>query len=168
MSPLVIASIWFDLCSTRIRKALLEKKEMTESGFICFMMVHYFLWTYPKRYKTHSLISYFRIYCITKFGCVWVSSGDPKNRIQLFGWIWMTRVTQITEFSYLGDPKNQIRLFRWIRVSLGDPNLEIIAKNWIWQAVYQWRMKSGLMGNFLSPIFGIPEFLPSVPVSTMF
>jgi hypothetical protein len=45
------------LCSTRIRKALLEKKEMTESGFICFMMVHYFLWTYPKRYKTHSLIT---------------------------------------------------------------------------------------------------------------
>jgi hypothetical protein len=35
--PLVIASIWFDLCSTRIRKARLEKKEMTESGFIHFM-----------------------------------------------------------------------------------------------------------------------------------
>jgi hypothetical protein len=73
---------------------------------------------------------------IAKFGCIWVS---------------------------LGDPKNQIWLFEWIRVSSGDLNLAIIAKNWIQRAVYQWRIKSGLMGNFLSPILGIPEFLRSVP-----
>ena len=46
--PPIIASIWFDLCSTRNRKARLEKKEMTERGFIRFMLAHYFLWTYPK------------------------------------------------------------------------------------------------------------------------
>jgi hypothetical protein len=23
---------------------------------------------------------------IAKFGCIWVSSGDPKNQIRLFGW----------------------------------------------------------------------------------
>ena len=77
-SPLVIASIWFDLCSTRIRKALLEKKEMTESGFICFMMVHYFLWTYPKNI----------LLVVTQFGfeaCERYLQGEEL-------WCWPTKI----------------------------------------------------------------------------
>jgi hypothetical protein len=47
-SPLVIASIWYDLCHTSIPEAQLEEKEKTEKGFKRYMIAHFFLWAYPK------------------------------------------------------------------------------------------------------------------------
>ena len=47
-SPLVIATVWYDLCHTSIRDAQILEKEKSEKGFLHFMTAHYFLWTYPK------------------------------------------------------------------------------------------------------------------------
>jgi hypothetical protein len=47
-SPLVVADIWSDLCSTTIEGARLEKAEKLEKGFKKFMVGMFFLWTYPK------------------------------------------------------------------------------------------------------------------------
>ena len=49
--PLVIASIWFDLCHTSIPEAHLQEKEKSEQGFKRFMIAHYYLWMYPKNVK---------------------------------------------------------------------------------------------------------------------
>lgn len=47
-SPVVLAEMWHDLCSTSIDDAKLTDKEKGEKGFSSFLMVHHFLWTYPK------------------------------------------------------------------------------------------------------------------------
>lgn len=46
-SPLDIATQWYDLCHTDLKKAKLTKKEKTR-GFKMFMAAHFFLWTYSK------------------------------------------------------------------------------------------------------------------------
>jgi hypothetical protein len=50
-SPLVVANIWSDLCSTTIEGACLEEKEKLEKGFKKFMLGMFFLWTYPKNMR---------------------------------------------------------------------------------------------------------------------
>lgn len=52
----VITFIWFDLQTTSITAARLTEKDMSEEGFVRFMLAMYFLWTYPK--NAHALISY--------------------------------------------------------------------------------------------------------------
>lgn len=47
-SPVVLAEMWYDLCSTDIDDAKLTDKQKREKGFSCFLMAHHFLWTYPK------------------------------------------------------------------------------------------------------------------------
>jgi hypothetical protein len=47
-SPVVLAEMWHDLCSTTIDDAKLMDKEKGEKGFSSFLMAHHFLWTYPK------------------------------------------------------------------------------------------------------------------------
>ena len=47
-SPLVVANIWSDLCSTTIEGARLKEEEKLGKGFKKFMLGLFFLWTYPK------------------------------------------------------------------------------------------------------------------------
>lgn len=47
-SPGVLAEMWEDLCTTDIDGAKLSGKQKGETGFCYFLMVHHFLWTYPK------------------------------------------------------------------------------------------------------------------------
>jgi hypothetical protein len=44
----VLAEIWEDLCTTDIDDAKLSEKQKGEKGFCYFLMVHHFLWSYPK------------------------------------------------------------------------------------------------------------------------
>ena len=47
-SSLVVAAIWYDLWTTEIQAAKLTGEEKSQQGFKRFMMVLFFLWTYPK------------------------------------------------------------------------------------------------------------------------
>lgn len=47
-SPVVLAEMWHDLCTTNIGDAMLTNKEKGQKGFANFLMVHHFLWTYPR------------------------------------------------------------------------------------------------------------------------
>jgi hypothetical protein len=47
-SPLVVANIWSDLCSTDIEEARFNEVDKRVKGFKKFMMGMFFLWTYPK------------------------------------------------------------------------------------------------------------------------
>jgi hypothetical protein len=55
-SPLVVANIWSDLCSTTIEGACLEEKEKLEKGFKKFMLGMFFLWTYPKNMQLTTIV----------------------------------------------------------------------------------------------------------------
>jgi hypothetical protein len=57
--PLEVANLWYDLTTTDIVGALMTEKEKSESGFLMFMMAHFFLWSYPK--NSHQLASRFHI-----------------------------------------------------------------------------------------------------------
>lgn len=47
-SPLIIASMWYDLCHTDIPAALLHARDKCERGFKKFLVAHFFLWAKPK------------------------------------------------------------------------------------------------------------------------
>lgn len=46
--PLVIADIWHQLCHSNAPRAQIPLSERTERGFKKYLVMHYFLWTYPK------------------------------------------------------------------------------------------------------------------------
>ena len=50
-SPLVVATVWYDLCHTTIEEAKLSPKERSPSGFKRYLLGHFFIWTYPKNTK---------------------------------------------------------------------------------------------------------------------
>jgi hypothetical protein len=47
-TPMVLATIWYDLTRTRIPGAVLTEKDNSEKGFVMFLTANYFLWTNPK------------------------------------------------------------------------------------------------------------------------
>jgi hypothetical protein len=78
-SPMVLAEMWEDLCTTTIDEAKLEDKQKGEKGLSCFLMAHHFLWTYP---KNASILA-------SRFGiCTKKASGR-------FLWSWVKRVAAL-------------------------------------------------------------------------
>ncbi len=74
--PLDLADMWYDLTTTDIPEAKVDKKEISMKGLRMFFAAHHFLWTYPKNAQLLA----------SKFGiCERYSRGDPL-------WKWIKKI----------------------------------------------------------------------------
>jgi len=77
----VVASMWFELCTTDNEKIKLKPSEMTARGFRGYMMAHFFLWQNPKNAVTFGF----------RFGvCERLARGYPI-------WKWVDRLAALSE-----------------------------------------------------------------------
>jgi hypothetical protein len=77
-SPLVLATMWYDLTVTEIPGAMLSKMEK-QRGFKMFLVAHYYLWTYEK--NADLLASRWDM-------CVSYAKGKHL-------WVWIGRIAQL-------------------------------------------------------------------------
>lgn len=87
----VITFIWCDLQTTSITAARLTEKDMSEEGFVRFMLAMYFLWTYPK--NAHVLISQFGFLV-----CLRYVQGKEL-------WYWPTKIASLKEEKIREHPR---------------------------------------------------------------
>jgi hypothetical protein len=86
-TSLVIATIWHDLCSTSIKDAQILEKKKPEKGFLHFMIVHYFLWTYPKNVEL----------MVLQFGLLFCECYLQGNEL----WYWPKKIAALKESKIL-------------------------------------------------------------------
>jgi hypothetical protein len=97
-SPLVIASMWYDLVNTDIVNPHIQmSKKDKERGFKMFITAHFFLWSYPKNYEMLA----------SRFGIC----QDYARGAHL--WIWIERVAYLERKvifrpKELDDPESEI------------------------------------------------------------
>ena len=87
-SPYDLANIWYDLTETDIPGAALTASENNETGFIMFLVAHYFLWNYPR--NSQQLASRFNI-------CERYARGEPV-------WKWIQKIAALKEKKIVWQP----------------------------------------------------------------
>ena len=96
-SPLVLATIWYDLTGTEIPGAKLSKMEK-QRGFKMFMVAHHYLWTYER--NADLLASRWAM-------CETYAKGKHL-------WVWVERIAALKE-----------KVIVWPKKWVGNNNVEI-------------------------------------------